>query len=95
MYYEASWTNQYFRPYKGTKSKLISQSVLLPTVCFTFYYHMHGANMGSLRLYKMDEKKALELIWNREGQQGDEWFHEELTIKSAEKYHVNDLYFLI
>lgn len=39
----------------------------------------------------MNEKKSLELIWNKEGQQGDEWFHEELTIKSAEKYQVNDL----
>jgi len=88
VYFEASWVNRYFKPSKGTKSKLISQSVFLSTVCFSFYYHMYGANMGHLNLFSMNEKKSLKLIWRKEGQQGNGWFHQALTIKSTEKYQL-------
>ena len=47
--------------------------------------------MGSLKLYKLDDKKMLEEVWNKIGEQGNEWFHEELTIENAEKYQVNNL----
>ena len=89
MYFEASWVDPYFKPFKGTKSKLVSKSVFLSTVCFSFYYHMYGANMGRLNLFTLNERKSLKLIWGKEGQQGNEWFHQTLTIKSTEKYQVS------
>ena len=95
VYFEASWINPYFKPVKGTKAKLVSQAVLLPTVCVSFHYHMYGMNMGSLKLYKMTDKGSLELLWNKEGQQGNEWFREELTINSAKKYQVNECFCMI
>nr|XP_033506790.1 MAM and LDL-receptor class A domain-containing protein 1 [Epinephelus lanceolatus] len=62
---------------KGDKAQL--KSSLLPPAgengyCFTFWYHMFGATVGSLRLLLQtaDSFKKTE-VWQKSGNQGDEW----------------------
>ena len=45
--------------------------------------------MGSLKLHKMNEKRELEEIWSKIGEQGNEWYRDEITVTSTEKYQVS------
>ncbi|KAM9718846.1 MAM and LDL-receptor class A domain-containing protein 1 [Menidia menidia] len=62
---------------KGKAAQL--KSSLLPPAdekgyCFTFWYHMFGATVGSLRMI-LQTTDPLErtLVWQKTGNQGDEW----------------------
>ncbi|XP_075339459.1 MAM and LDL-receptor class A domain-containing protein 1 [Odontesthes bonariensis] len=62
---------------KGKSAQL--KSSLLPPAgdqgyCFTFWYHMFGATVGSLRMV-LQSTDPLEktLVWQKLGNQGDEW----------------------
>ncbi|XP_014854147.1 PREDICTED: MAM and LDL-receptor class A domain-containing protein 2-like [Poecilia mexicana] len=55
------------------------KSLLLPPAgengyCFTFWYHMFGATVGSLKmLLKSADSSNKILVWQQSGSQGDEW----------------------
>eukprot|EP00795_Rhopilema_esculentum_P005025 gene5025-133_t len=87
-YFEASWIVASFEPVKGTSSKLLSKTILVSTVCLSFFYHMYGEQMGSLKLLKKMKGKELDTLWLKEGQQGNEWFGEEITVQSEEEYQL-------
>ncbi|XP_076802493.1 MAM and LDL-receptor class A domain-containing protein 1-like [Clavelina lepadiformis] len=44
-------------------------------ICVEFYYHMFGANVGSLTLYRInhDKNDAYWKMWTRSGSQGNRW----------------------
>ena len=88
-YFEASWIVASFEPVKGTSSKLLSKTILVSTVCLSFFYHMYGEQMGSLKLLKKMKGKELDTLWLKEGQQGNEWFGEEITVESEDEYQVS------
>ncbi|XP_063741754.1 MAM and LDL-receptor class A domain-containing protein 1 [Eleginops maclovinus] len=62
---------------KGNKALL--KSLLLPPAgdkgyCFTFWYHMFGATVGSLKvLLQTADPLKRTLVWQKSGDQGDEW----------------------
>ncbi|KAK1879509.1 MAM and LDL-receptor class A domain containing protein 1 [Dissostichus eleginoides] len=62
---------------KGDKAQL--KSLLLPPAggkgyCFTFWYHMFGATVGSLKmLLQTADPLKRTLVWQKSGNQGDEW----------------------
>nr|XP_020490862.1 MAM and LDL-receptor class A domain-containing protein 1-like isoform X1 [Labrus bergylta] len=62
---------------KGNTAQL--KSSLLPSAgdkgyCFTFWHHMFGATVGSLRmLLKTADHLKKTLVWQKSGNQGDEW----------------------
>ncbi|XP_068427543.1 MAM and LDL-receptor class A domain-containing protein 1 isoform X2 [Clinocottus analis] len=62
---------------KGNTAQL--KSLLLPPAgeqgyCFTFWYHMFGATVGSLRmLLQTADPFTKTLVWQKSGNQGDEW----------------------
>ncbi|XP_062284207.1 MAM and LDL-receptor class A domain-containing protein 1 [Scomber scombrus] len=62
---------------KGNMAQL--KSPLLPLAggkgyCFTFWYHMFGPTVGSLRMFlRTAESLEKTLVWQKSGNQGDEW----------------------
>jgi hypothetical protein len=64
------------------------------SMCYSMWYHMFGADMGSLSLYidYFDQISSTEftrtLMWSKQGTQGDRWFNIERNIKSAKPWRI-------
>lgn len=41
--------------------------------CLNFYYVLSGEKVGSLKLFIRNMKGGSKLIWEKSGNQGDEW----------------------
>ncbi|TGZ46734.1 Uncharacterized protein DBV15_05495 [Temnothorax longispinosus] len=50
-------------------------SSLTESGCFSFWYHMYGATIGSLNIYFKQENSTSLLIFTKSGNQGNQWFH--------------------
>ncbi|GAB1867983.1 MAM domain-containing glycosylphosphatidylinositol anchor protein 1 [Camponotus japonicus] len=50
-------------------------SSLTESGCFSFWYHMYGATIGSLNIYFKQEDSASRLMFTKSGNQGNQWFH--------------------
>lgn len=50
-------------------------SSLTESGCFSFWYHMYGATIGSLNIYFKQENAPLQLIFTKSGNQGNQWLH--------------------
>ncbi|XP_038573588.1 MAM and LDL-receptor class A domain-containing protein 1 [Micropterus salmoides] len=75
---------------KGNMAQL--KSSLLPPAgekgyCFTFWHHMFGTTVGSLRMFLQtaDPLKKI-LVWQRSGNQGDEWLLVQIHV-TLQKVH--------
>ncbi|CAK9811376.1 MAM and LDL-receptor class A domain-containing protein 2 (Fragment) [Anthophora plagiata] len=54
--------------------------------CFSFWYHMFGATMGTLNIYFKPEKDLVpRLMFKKEGDQGNQWLHGMFNLPKAEK----------
>ncbi|XP_070151654.1 uncharacterized protein [Polyergus mexicanus] len=51
-------------------------SSLTESGCFSFWYHMYGATIGSLNIYFKQEDTASRLMFTKSGNQGNQWFHD-------------------
>lgn len=51
-------------------------SSLTESGCFSFWYHMYGATIGSLNIYFKPEDTASRLMFTKSGNQGNQWFHD-------------------
>lgn len=68
LYAEASFPRR-----EGDRARFLTP--LLPgsgPKCLIFYYHMFGAEMGSLRVALVEEARE-KAVWTREGNGGDLW----------------------
>ncbi|KAI3374795.1 hypothetical protein L3Q82_021349, partial [Scortum barcoo] len=77
---------------KGNAAQL--KSSLLPPAgeegyCFTFWHHMFGATVGSLRvlLQTADPLKKI-LVWQKSGDQGDEWLLVQIHVTLRQVHQV-------
>ena len=43
--------------------------------CFSLYYHMYGANMGSLTIGSTGTDGTYKDLWKKSGNQGKLWIH--------------------
>ena len=69
-----------------------SQSQILTSPCFdltslsnpeiSFYYHLYGVNIGSMDLEISIDGGGWTSIWNRSGNQGNQWFNETISLAS-------------
>ncbi|EDV27491.1 uncharacterized protein TRIADDRAFT_53234 [Trichoplax adhaerens] len=48
-------------------------------ICFSFWYHMHGKRVGKL-LIKVVTKNSTEVLWVKEGSQGQDWKEAKINI---------------
>ncbi|XP_031568759.1 MAM and LDL-receptor class A domain-containing protein 2-like [Actinia tenebrosa] len=74
----------------GNTARLLSK--IFPATsgrCMSFWYSMYGGGMGDLNVYLKDpETGAMEKIWSKSGDQGQDWKNAEVTIKRAANYKV-------
>ncbi|XP_025085553.1 MAM and LDL-receptor class A domain-containing protein 1-like [Pomacea canaliculata] len=56
--------------------------------CLQFYYHIHGNNGGSLKV-QLHLKTSESIIWQMQGEQGDDWKIAQVTIKTLTKYQLS------
>ncbi|XP_074507832.1 MAM and LDL-receptor class A domain-containing protein 1 [Sebastes fasciatus] len=77
---------------KGNTAQL--KSLLVPPAgekgyCFTFWYHMFGATTGSLRvLLQTADPLKKTLVWQKSGNQGDEWLLVQSHVTSQKVHQV-------
>ena len=92
MYSEASWPRK-----KGDKARLASGfiSAMAPgdTACkLRFYYHMFGADIGSLNVYTRPCNGCAEtLVYTRSGNIGNFWDRAEMVLLSTVPFQVRML----
>ena len=57
--------------------------------CFSFYYHMYGATIGSLSLsiHPTDGSESVQLF-KKSGNQGDTWHFQRVNVSSPIPYQV-------
>ncbi|XP_013421067.1 deleted in malignant brain tumors 1 protein isoform X2 [Lingula anatina] len=78
--------------YSGISAKMTTPTILVnssnstPVYNVSFWYHMHGKGMGTLRVKQKDNYESV--IWLRSGPQGDAWLHEELHIMAEENFSI-------
>ncbi|CAC5410020.1 unnamed protein product [Mytilus coruscus] len=56
-------------------------------VCFTFWYHMYGDNMGTLNVYTKS-RNITRKHWSQSGNQGNSWNFANFDIASSEPYTI-------
>lgn len=57
--------------------------------CLSFYYHMHGSNIGALNVYTMAQnQKPSAPVWKRSIDQGYQWKQAKVTIAIINKFQV-------
>lgn len=58
--------------------------------CLLFAYHMSGKDIDSLSVYKQELGKGIlpALLWNSNGNQGDDWKKAKIGIKGGSQYKV-------
>nr|CAB3263601.1 MAM and LDL-receptor class A domain-containing protein 1-like [Phallusia mammillata] len=71
----------------------ISSPTLNPTnaQCLQFYYHMHGVDIGSLKVYLRQTSQPNDLgiaIWSKHGSQGNDWILGRTSILSTEAFQI-------
>ncbi|KAL5019623.1 hypothetical protein ScPMuIL_002515 [Solemya velum] len=66
---------------KGDKARLISTPnfTAIPR-CLSFFYHMHGLGIGSLRVYIKGEGLPEKEIWSQKGRKGNHWIVAQIKI---------------
>ncbi|XP_071486324.1 MAM and LDL-receptor class A domain-containing protein 1-like [Diadema antillarum] len=69
----------------GEKARLESEIFpARPTGCLSFWYHMFGADMGTLNIYLQELPNGPEtLIWSLSGDQGDQWLPGRLDVSTG------------
>jgi len=78
---------------QGDKARLLSED-FSPTTsrgrCVTFWYHMYGNTIGTLRLLvKIGPGNQSEtVIWELSGNFGDQWYSAQAPVSSAKMYQV-------
>ncbi|KAM3603666.1 uncharacterized protein V6R79_000320 [Siganus canaliculatus] len=77
---------------KGTLAQL--KSLLLPPAgqngyCFTFWHHMFGATVGSLRvILQTSDPLEKTTVWQKSGNQGNEWHLAQIHVTLAKIHQV-------
>lgn len=74
---------------RNYRARLASPLVKAKRVCIDFWYHMYGANMGSLRVIYRDPKSRRERrLWYKSKNQLNEWHNERLLVSSYLPYQI-------
>ena len=75
---------------KGDTARLIGPNQRATSgKCLQFFYHMYGANMGTLNVYLKRNGRLYSSIWSSSGNKGDIWRPAQVTVSSAVDYQVN------
>ena len=59
--------------------------------CFTFWYHMYGPDVNSLKIFTSVGGLAGDAIWSRTGSHGNQWRQGQVNTYARQKYQVSKL----
>ena len=91
MYLETSSDGSTAPLSEGDAARLLSPHYPPTTsMCLTFFYHMYGANIGSLRVY-VKETGTLTLTWSKSGSLGDTWYMAVAPLATGDEFQVRVL----
>ena len=87
MYFEASSPAQ-----QGQTNCFYSQDLPVESCrSLTFWYHMLGSGIGALRVKLQFSDGTLSTIWEKKGEQGNQWIQASVEIKEDSQYKVEKL----
>jgi len=83
---------------KGDRAWLVSELIQLTnnagmTGCLIWFYHMKGSGIGNLTLYSRTANKPVVPLFQRQGQQGQNWIQGNLSLPTALTGAYSDLIF--
>ena len=84
MYIEATGQNP------NDTAEIMSDSYPSATAghCFTLWYHMYGADVGTLNIFQVFGNKRY-FLWGMKGDRGNVWKKTQITIKNSAQYTVS------
>ena len=74
----------------GDKASLLSE--MFPATkgrCIEFWYHMKGADIGTLTVSAVNQNGSAYPIWSLSGEQGSKWMNGQAPIVQSASYHVS------
>lgn len=71
------------------KASLSSPDLGVRRGCLSFWYHMFGGRMGSLRVLRLNAA-GRKILWSRSKNQGDQWLQAHVEIQEDSLYNVCD-----
>ncbi|KAM7441914.1 hypothetical protein ABFA07_009132 [Porites harrisoni] len=84
MYFEASSPAQ-----QGQTNCFYSKDLAVESCrSLTFWYHMLGSGIGALRVKLQFNDSTLSTIWEKKGEQGNQWIQASVEIKEDSQYKV-------
>ena len=70
------------------RAALASPDLGVRRACLSFYYHMFGKGIGSLKVVRINAAGRREL-WARHTNEGDRWINAQVDIKEDSLYNVS------
>ncbi|CAG2190855.1 unnamed protein product [Mytilus edulis] len=58
-----------------------------PRQCLTFWYHMYGEHINTLKVFQLNDNRTVEL-WNESANQGNKWYYQSLSLNGAGPYRI-------
>lgn len=88
VFIETSW------PRKQNETARLMSSLIPATsqMCFDFWYHMYGDDIGNLTVYSKT-KNSMTVLWQKSGTQGPRWRHATVDVSSASQFSVSIIKF--
>ncbi len=79
----------------GDKAVLFTPVIKAGSKCLTFFYHMYGPHIDTLRVYVTSNNRSLgSPIWSKTGTQGNVWKNMTLTVSNVSDFQVNNIFFI-
>ncbi|XP_036360425.1 MAM and LDL-receptor class A domain-containing protein 1-like isoform X2 [Octopus sinensis] len=85
MYIESSFFSGFLKHYADLISPTFSTT---QKACISFYYHMFGENINSLRLILAPKKVSAKYIWLKNGPQKNKWLQGTVTIPAVSSSNI-------
>ncbi|CAC5403043.1 unnamed protein product [Mytilus coruscus] len=58
-----------------------------PKQCLTFWYHMYGEQINTLKVFQLNDERTIEL-WNKSANQGNKWYFQSLSLSDIGPYRI-------
>ncbi|XP_028397063.1 A disintegrin and metalloproteinase with thrombospondin motifs 3-like isoform X2 [Dendronephthya gigantea] len=69
------------------KAAIASPDMAVRRACLSFYYHMFGHRMGSLKVVRINAK-GRRILWAKHTNQGDRWLNAKIDIEESSVYNL-------
>ena len=84
MYIEASSPRV-----NGDRAVLFTPTIPAGSKCMTFFYHMYGPHISSLKVFVTANNNTLgTALWSKTGTQGNVWQNHTMTVSNTSNFQV-------